>query len=728
MTENRLLWCNGALVQILPRPLPLLLLAFVASPSIAPPVNAEPEVPGFVVEVYATVDGPVGLSFDAAGNLFVGRDDIGADPLEISRIPPGGDAAAFGPEPLPDPAGVLVDLDGSIGGAAGAVVISGEATPGDGQIVAIIPNALPDASLVTLHAASAVLSNPDALARGRDGLLVLDSGRNAIFSFVPPGPPVVLIDSPSRPSFLAVDAQDRIYVSHADGVVRQYDADGALLNGSLLSGVGEGSPLAVSPGGPFGSDLYVLSHASGELLRVAGDGSASVAGSGFPETALGEIEFGPDGALYVASFAGDEVLRIAPAPPPPDLDAFLCYGTRNARGEERFEPRSAELSDAFESGTVRVAKPKELCAPAATSDGSTAPPPVGDPAVFLARYRLARAGAPPHLPQRIGIANRLASFDLDTLPRGDDGLLVPSSFGLSAAPPALGATAVDAFRCYPARLPPGERFARPKLAVAESGRPARLFQLRAPKRLCLPVELDGAPIQRPDDLLVCYPAKPAKGQASPDLTGVHVTNAFGPDQRLDTVNGRTPTRSSTQRGRIMGDENETFSAEGTTRPGEWTELDGEPVWTGGGPLGEGEGLRSSFTDSGDLPEGEVQRWRVFVEIDLFVNDTGKGPGVVMRSFGIPGIPEGSELRAMSSGKPRGLRVSGPFFTPPAGTTLASLAGAASQEFEPNGDSSSQAFAFQLVRWGIEYELVSRSGGRGTGVPERELCLPSELAG
>jgi hypothetical protein len=96
----------------------------------------------------------------------------------------------------------------------------------------------------------------------------------------------------------------------------------------------------------------------------------------------------------------------------------------------------------------------------------------------------------------------------------------------------------------------------------------------------------------------------------------------------------------------------------------------------------------------------------------------------MHAAGIPGIPDGTTLRAMASGKPRGLRVSTDFFEPPAGTTLEDLAGTASLAFQPHGDSSTGAFAFELRRFGVEYQLVTTTGGGATGVSELELCLPS----
>ena len=97
--------------------------------------GGEPVVPWFRVETFATVPGPVGLSFDASGALFSGRDvpdTAGGDAVKIQRTPPeGGQGADYGASALPDPDGVWVDDDGSISGTPGAVLVCGD-TPDAG--------------------------------------------------------------------------------------------------------------------------------------------------------------------------------------------------------------------------------------------------------------------------------------------------------------------------------------------------------------------------------------------------------------------------------------------------------------------------------------------------------------------------------------------------------------------------------------------------------------------
>lgn len=282
----------------------------------------DPVVPGFVVTTYADVAGPISLTFDASGALFCGRDvpgSQGGDTVKIHRIGPGGSPVdEFGTDGIPDPDGALVDLDGSISGTAGAVVVCGDVGGSQGQIVAVKP----DQSIVTLSAASPVMSNPNYMARGRDGLLIADSGNNTIFQFVPPGPPTVFASPAAAPYHMAVDGAKRVFVSQADGAISVWDAGGSLVDGQFATGLTGGPTLAFAHGGGFGTDLYAINPGTGELVRIAPDKTATVVGAGFPSS-LGSMTFGPDGALYVALYEEGRVLRIALAAPVETQSFFL---------------------------------------------------------------------------------------------------------------------------------------------------------------------------------------------------------------------------------------------------------------------------------------------------------------------------------------------------------------------------------------------------------------------
>jgi hypothetical protein len=238
------------------------------------------------------------------------------------------------------------------------------------------------------------------------------------------------------------------------------------------------------------------------------------------------------------------------------------------------------------------------------------------------------------------------------------------------------------------------------------------------------VDAAASAIQHPDVLLVCYDVKLAKGETpTPAVTGVHVGNGFGEDQKFDAKKRSAPSKTTRTSGTIRGDANEVVDSEDTTRPGTWSDLEGTPRWAGGGPLGDGDWLRSSFSEAATFPEGEVEEWRVFVVVDITENETGGAPGVGMTTTGVPGIPDGLLVRPKASGKPRGLRASSEWFTPPEGTTLDALAGA-TQDFDPRGDDSDEAFGFVLKDWGVEYRLAHTTGGSEAGPIEEELCVPS----
>jgi hypothetical protein len=69
----------------------------------------------------------------------------------------------------------------------------------------------------------------------------------------------------------------------------------------------------------------------------------------------------------------------------------------------------------------------------------------------------------------------------------------------------------------------------------------KLFDLAKPTRLCIPVQKtilptgEGEPIQHPERLLMCYQAKPVKGQPKhAKILSIHVNNQFGPEL-VDTL-------------------------------------------------------------------------------------------------------------------------------------------------------------------------------------------------
>jgi len=286
-----------------------------------------PVVPGFDVNVYATVPDPLRIDFAPDGTLYAGRDNFGSggsgkDAVKIHRIGPGGSPVSeFGNGAIGDPDAVAVDVDGTISGTPGAVLVGGTQTAGDGEIAAILPNG----TLVPIFQ-SAAFPNPSNFKFDSSGRMIFTDFDLGNVWETTGGAPTVLFSVPGEPLNIAIHPDGRIFTSNTDGNIYVHATDGTLLDGSFASGLGRFVSLAFGPGGAFGTDLYVLSR--GKLFRYDNLGSATQIGSGFPFLAF-DAMFGPDGALYVSDFPGDRIWRISAQSatgPLPEPSSFVLAG------------------------------------------------------------------------------------------------------------------------------------------------------------------------------------------------------------------------------------------------------------------------------------------------------------------------------------------------------------------------------------------------------------------
>jgi sugar lactone lactonase YvrE len=198
-------------------------------------------------------------------------------------------------------------------GVPGSVLVGGR-TGGVPQIFGILPD--PPQTVVSVFGPSSQWTNiADMEFDGTGRLLFGDengtSGR-VLATSSPGETPAQLFAIAGRIAGLEVDAADRIYTSTFDGKVRLHGADGSVISDPFLSGLGNRIlPIAVGPGGPWGTDLYTVNQQTGELIRAATAGNPIVVGTGFSGFLI-DFEFGPDGALYVSDLGLGTIWRIAP--------------------------------------------------------------------------------------------------------------------------------------------------------------------------------------------------------------------------------------------------------------------------------------------------------------------------------------------------------------------------------------------------------------------------------
>ena len=234
------------------------------------------------------------------------------------------------------------------------------------------------------------------------------------------------------------------------------------------------------------------------------------------------------------------------------LDAFLCDKSKATRGGPGFDAPAVALgAPGGPTTSYDVKKPLALCNPADVEAAGTAVPEL-----HLEGYEIKAArGTPKPAPRQVLVANAFHSTEaplaLTTSRIGR--LLVPTATCDDAPPgtcpdplpaPDPLAHVVDHYRCSVVKVAKGAPKFVPLAGVAVADAftaPPKSFDLKKPSLLCEPVEktvLPGGspePVKFPDASLLCYRAKPAKGEPKhAKQAALRAANQFGAEQ-LDTT-------------------------------------------------------------------------------------------------------------------------------------------------------------------------------------------------
>jgi hypothetical protein len=219
-----------------------------------------------------------------------------------------------------------------------------------------------------------------------------------------------------------------------------------------------------------------------------------------------------------------------------DNETDFCIPNKFPKGVQ------VSLTDQFDAaGIFTVKKPVSLCLPAEKTFNDIVED-INDPDTHLKGYKI--KPQTPHVPQtNIKVVNQFGQLFVDTIK--PDRLLAPTAKELDhpVDAPDNDAHGVDHYKCYKVKVTKGTaKFPKGiQATVVDQFNQPKLYNVKKPTRLCTPVEKsrlpNGVPEPIKDDAahLMCYQAKPAKGQPKHvKVTGIHVNNQFGLEQ-LDTI-------------------------------------------------------------------------------------------------------------------------------------------------------------------------------------------------
>ncbi len=267
-------------------------------------------VPGFSVSSYATVNDPIRLARGTDGELYAGRDPVASGsstPQKVWRIGAGGTPVVeIGNTPTVDPDVVALDINGTISGVPGSVIVAGLVNSSLGRISAIRP----DGTVATIFESTTWI-NIAAMRFDHAGRLLFCGFESDAVWVTTGGQPTMLAQTPgASPLWMTIGPDDSIYVSDEVGIVKRYASNGTLLD-PLVANFGGFAAIDFAPGGPFGVGLYGLRRSDGTLFRVLPGGELQSVGSGFPTgTAVSDILFGACGELYVSIQSQDKILVV----------------------------------------------------------------------------------------------------------------------------------------------------------------------------------------------------------------------------------------------------------------------------------------------------------------------------------------------------------------------------------------------------------------------------------
>jgi len=213
------------------------------------------------------------------------------------------------------------------------------------------------------------------------------------------------------------------------------------------------------------------------------------------------------------------------------VDHYLCYKSKVTSGTAHFVAiPGTDLADGLETVSATVQKPKAICPPADKNGEG-----IHDAATHEESYQIkSDVNHVPHT--NLIVRDQFGTLQVDTVKV--ERLFVPTAKALGSAPagpPAPGAA--DHYKCFRVKLSlNAPKFPKGMQATVADQFQTRLYDVRSPRHLCVPVDKNGEGIEHPLAHLMCYQVKPAQGQPKHvRVVGqINTDNQFGTG-RLDTI-------------------------------------------------------------------------------------------------------------------------------------------------------------------------------------------------
>ena len=208
-------------------------------------------------------------------------------------------------------------------------------------------------------------------------------------------------------------------------------------------------------------------------------------------------------------------------------DHYLGYKVKETKHTDKFEKITVILSDQFETDAVYIVeKPERLYNPVDKNGEG-----ISDEITHLLGYKIK---APKDQPKfetvtNVLVTNQFGDIIVDV--KKPKLLLVPSLKDLIAIPDIPNPITINHYKCYDVKVTKDTpKFEKREVTLTDPNfGETKVFEVKKPKHLCVPVDKEGEGIIDPENHLMCYDLKKIKDQPKFEKRNVFTNNQFEPE-------------------------------------------------------------------------------------------------------------------------------------------------------------------------------------------------------